>query len=242
MRLVCLTLQVRSRDHFLFYGYNLGLPLDLLFQLSRWFPPKFILQFIIHQFSWYVLGFTEVYITSNVTFWSFTATCSHCRGIKLPFSVAREALSKDKQKAFIITSLKMVIFFFFSSLSAFRSPTWRFVPGDSLAAKGLLIAHNFNEYLMINFPFFDLAKYLTVRSSGCDSVRFEGCNYFCVTCLTQAQRNPLECPSHGPAEPLIGKYSPFTADPVPPLVWQLVYKPSASVPLIYESPHYLYNV
>ena len=159
-----------------------------------------------------------MYITSNVTFWSFTATCSHCCGIKLPFSVAREALRKDKQKAFIITSLKMVIFFFFSSLSAFRSPTWRFVPGDSLAAKGLLIAHNFNEYLIINFPFFHLAKYLTVRSSGCDSVRFEGCNYFCVTCLTQAQRNPLECPSHGPAEPLIGKYSPFTADPVPPLV------------------------
>ena len=92
------------------------------------------------------------------------------------------------------------------------------VPRDRLAAKGLLIAHNFNEYLIINFPFFHLAKYLTVRSSGCDSVRFEGCNYFCVTCLTQAQRNPLECPSHGPAEPLIGKYSPFTADPVPPLV------------------------
>lgn len=78
------------------------------------------------------------------------------------------------------------------------------VPRDRLAAKGLLIAHNFNKYLIINFPFFHLAKYLTVRSSGCDSVRFEGCNYFCVTCLTQAQRNPLECPSHGPAEPLIG--------------------------------------
>ena len=66
----------------------------------------------------------------------------------------------------------------------------------------------FHLYYCLHFY---LAKHLTVRSSGCDSVRSEGCNYFCVTCLTQAQRNPLECPSHGPAEPLIGtvNYSIF---------------------------------
>ena len=51
-----------------------------------------------------------------------------------------------------------------------------------------------------------LAKYLGVRSRGCDADIHQECNYFCVTCLTQARRNPLECPSHGPAEPPIGKY------------------------------------
>lgn len=50
-----------------------------------------------------------------------------------------------------------------------------------------------------------LAKYLGVKSSGCDSDNTQQCNYFCVTCLLQARRNPLECPSHGPAESPIGK-------------------------------------
>jgi len=51
-----------------------------------------------------------------------------------------------------------------------------------------------------------LAKYLAARSSGCDGDYNQECNYFCVTCLTQARRNPLECPCHGQAEPHIGKY------------------------------------
>lgn len=52
-----------------------------------------------------------------------------------------------------------------------------------------------------------LAKYLAVRSASCDGDHHsQDCNYFCVTCLTQARRNPLECPSHGPAEPPLGMF------------------------------------
>jgi len=57
-----------------------------------------------------------------------------------------------------------------------------------------------------SFMWYILAKYLGVKSSGCDSDNSQQCNYFCVTCLLQARRNPLECPSHGPAESPIGKY------------------------------------
>ena len=52
-----------------------------------------------------------------------------------------------------------------------------------------------------------LAKYLAVRSPSCNGDHHsQDCNYFCVTCLTQARRNPLECPSHGPAEPPVGMF------------------------------------
>ncbi|CAH1794974.1 unnamed protein product [Owenia fusiformis] len=48
-----------------------------------------------------------------------------------------------------------------------------------------------------------VAKYLSLRSANCDNPASPCCLY-CKDCYMLAYRNPLVCPTHGPAEPPIG--------------------------------------